>query len=83
MTATETDIRYMYETVDDAIASLRNQADMTEMAARAEKTEKYSRRTLARAQALRDAADMLDHAWIDEIDGDRRTATERGRKIRR
>jgi len=70
----------MFLSVEDAAAWMRQQAEMCEDQAKATKTLKVKHKALTRALTWRDAAEILEESWIDEIDGDRKTAKVRGRK---
>lgn len=76
-----TTITHIYECVDDVVAHMEHQAETYRMVALAERTHKAAAAANSRARAFEDAARMLRDSWIEEIDGDKHTATERGRKL--
>lgn len=77
-----TSITTMFVSVEDAAAFMRQQAKDHAERARATKALKDKHRLLASAATWDDAAAVLEESWIDEIDGDRKSAKLRGRKLR-
>lgn len=74
-----TTISYLFTKVEDVARYYDGQAEMNESQARAADTTRSQTVANARAVAFRDAARILRESWIDEIDGDRKTSTEKGR----
>jgi len=75
-------ITSMFVSVEDVAVWMRQQAEMSESSAKGTKVLKEKHKHLTRARTWVDAAEILEESWIDEIDGDRKTAKLRGRKLR-